>query len=313
MITIPFKDPSSLWQMDDFTFNQWRRENDLPILFQYFSDNLPYFDEWVEVNNFNNQLLLEVVPTGSLFKGDSEKNFVRYVRYNDENHRYCRIIDDKMLNILKNNSNNVIQEERKIIPYILWGQRKLKKRNFIDFQLPNEGKTDTFIFNCKRTETLSNGVNITRAVLYNKFQVLKLGGVRLSPLLVIRNRNLDFTDMDGIKLIDNFVAEGPNISYSSCSDMIFINSKVYFLYFFQCVMDNFYCNNSSIQDIHYHKCQFHTQDRYGFMIENSNVYNLELDKCDIYKIGINNCEINGFKYTISTKCDVFLNMIIYEE
>jgi hypothetical protein len=45
-MSVPLFGVQSLWEKTPDAFNEWRAENDLPILYEYFLERLPAFKEW---------------------------------------------------------------------------------------------------------------------------------------------------------------------------------------------------------------------------------------------------------------------------
>lgn len=64
---------NQLWSMKPHEFNEWRAANDLPKLFDFLKGLLPGFDTWLNALPFGMDVVLRVVPTGDIFKGEKKK------------------------------------------------------------------------------------------------------------------------------------------------------------------------------------------------------------------------------------------------
>ena len=58
---------SDIWKLSASDFNQWRRENDLPKLMDFFSESLPYFSEWQKKHKLTNEIIISHDHTGDFF------------------------------------------------------------------------------------------------------------------------------------------------------------------------------------------------------------------------------------------------------
>lgn len=48
-----FENILKLWNLTPDKFNEWRRKNDLPVLYRKFQRELPRFQEWLDSYNLN--------------------------------------------------------------------------------------------------------------------------------------------------------------------------------------------------------------------------------------------------------------------
>src|SRR5689334_5788401 len=66
----PNADVTALWQMPAHEFDQWRRENDLPALLEFFKEVLPHFREWQSVFGISDAVFLAPTEPSRFFLGE---------------------------------------------------------------------------------------------------------------------------------------------------------------------------------------------------------------------------------------------------
>jgi hypothetical protein len=283
-------DPSTLWNMSPYDFNEWRAANDISELFAYFATILPHFDEWTKTLPFDSSVIVRIVPTGDLFKGEKKKVAIErhngvpgqrvfecFEHANEDPVAYWRIREQSVI---------VLGEFE---PYLKWAKGTLWRNRFFTYDRLNNSKTDTFLYGSWRGEPI-NGY-MTSATLFHDFTVLKLGQVELPRHAIMGSRNLDFADLDFL-----IISEGhhgsywTHISFSSCRQLHFINANFAFLSFYQCAMDKFFCDDSRIQDFNFYK---------------TSVLEFRLTRTFVYRLGfiesrvtpfIENCELREVNF-----------------
>jgi hypothetical protein len=48
-----------LWSLSPEAFNQWRRENDYPVIFSAFEKDLPFLKGWMDQESISKELMFE--------------------------------------------------------------------------------------------------------------------------------------------------------------------------------------------------------------------------------------------------------------
>jgi len=282
--------PENLWAMEPRQFNEWRSQNDIPVLMEYLSKLLPRFGEWLETLPFDSYVINRFFPTGSLFKGDTSK--IAYERPGDipgEKIYECRDILEEDPVTWWALRQKTIQVLGIFEPYFLWAKKNLKKQRFFTINLINQQQIDTFEY--RSWSGLNVDGCITRANLFYDFVVLKLGQFKLPRGLTFCGRNLDFTDLDFLEINgDGHGSAWTTINYSSCREFSIENSEMYFLTFHQCRFQKFSCSNSKIQDVYFEK-----SDISEFYLSNSMVYRMGFSSSNITPF-ISDCEIREVNY-----------------
>lgn len=275
-MTNSYPDPKQLWGMNPHEFNEWRATNDLPILFNFLQDLLPSFNEWINELPFGMEVVLRIVPTGDIFKGDKKKVAIK--RSGDlpgTTVIECREGTAEEAKKYWQHKDREIEILGEIEPYFRWAKRTLGRKRFFIWDTLNGQVADDFLYGSWSTNP--NGVS--QASLFRSFDVLKLGQVLLRQMVVIGSRNLDFCDLDGLHVTEDF--HGSSwifINYSSCQDIKFsnINQTMAFVKFHKCSMNKFTCQNSKLQD---------------FYFEQTDVSELRLENSFIYKMGFKDSNI----------------------
>ena len=76
-MSVPLFDISMLWNLSPEVFNEWRANNDLPIVYQHFLGLLPAFHEWTAESGIDRAVFCRTVPVGELFSGNAQITLVR--------------------------------------------------------------------------------------------------------------------------------------------------------------------------------------------------------------------------------------------
>lgn len=280
----------NLWSMKPDEFNQWRRENDLPILFDYFKEFLPGFNEWLAEHNITKEIFLEVVPTGALFKGDNDQIYYD-VSIEGKKNIYVRDIffNEQRFKDRCKKENIEIKKCFIFKPYLLWGKKKFKKDKFIFYDEANNQRSGTFVY------TLWSVINLpqaSRAHLFKQFKVLKLGGIKIGERITIGGKNLDFTDLDNLTINERFHgSRWTNISFSSCRNLVFDEAEISFFEFNDCHIEDINFNKSKIQDF-----KFINSTIQGFKLQNTYTNRLSFEKTVLSGLDIYRCELINFLY-----------------
>ncbi|MCD4500239.1 potassium channel family protein [Chromobacterium vaccinii] len=279
-----------LWNLPSHNFNEWRANNDLPLLFSFFRRLLPGFSDWLDSLSFGEDVALRIVPTGSIFKGGKKTVIKRSCNEPGTYVIECfegTIVEAKARWERGAETIEIIGE---IEPYFKWAKKALGRKRFFSYDDANPLQiTDTFLYGS--WHGLSN--NQTVAHLFKDFAVLKLGQVVLTGIFNSGPRNLDFTDLDFLTITKIFPGSyWTTISYSSCRKIFFHDVEIAFFTFHQCSIENFYCKNSRLQD-------FYFERNLGYELKlnltDSFVHNMGFKGTPLLPL-IDNCELRNFNY-----------------
>lgn len=169
--------PAEMWNLDYEEFNKWRRENDLPKLFNFFGKHLPHFNDWLSESKLTVEYILQTDRPGNFFYWDVPVYVVEYVD-EDKRTRYMFIpVENK---IHESQIERRIKEKKdnwkvlKFTPYLRWAKKKLGTAKIIDAH--HAGKIETFRYTVRSAPDVPE---MSSAVLISGFTVLKLGGVTI--------------------------------------------------------------------------------------------------------------------------------------
>jgi len=263
-------------------FNEWRAQNDLPQLFEYLAGMLPKFRDWLNGLPFDLSVALRIVPTGALFKGQENKTVIK--RPNDDGTTFVYDCFEGSSDEAKTwwrARNRQIEVLGEIEPYFKWAKRTLGRERFFMYDKVNRQITDDLSYR----SWLGLNVNgqVTQASLFHDFPVLKLGQIILHRNTIIGSRNLDFCDLDYLRIEDDFHGSyWTTIHYSSVRDIEFSNASIAFFTFHKCAVGTFIATNSQLQD---------------FYFEFTDVSKLKLKDCFVFRMGFKESDITPFIQT----------------
>ncbi|MFX1453432.1 MAG: potassium channel family protein, partial [Promethearchaeota archaeon] len=289
VMSIQLYNIQSLWNMSVDDFNQWRKQNDLPILFKYLATKLPGYNEWLSVNSFSTKYLLDIIPTGELFKGKQVKKIVEYQANKKKCIEVVESAEEENLKRRLDITGAKSTKTRSFVPYFKWAKENLGKRRFIISDTRNEQYSDTFIYNL--WEATSMGT-LSRAKLFKEFAVLKLGEIKVGNRIIINGKNLDFTDLDYLEIQGDFHGSlAASVAFSSCRDIKIVNATMHHYTFHQCNIENLLCQNATIQDF-----IFDRSDVHNVLFINSFINGLTFFNSKVANINFDKSEINRFHY-----------------
>ena len=280
-------DIQSLWKLSPEDFNTWRQENDLPQLLEFFRKELPHFDEWLLKFNITDTDFCLAPHTSQWFLENRNLNFYEYKRDGKKEFVICRSFEEKF-EFLSKHHEIIKLREFNFIPYLSWGASRVGKKEFIEIDKANKGFSNTLSFG------MWSG---SRAYLLKNFQVLKLGQVNLVDGTLISNRNLDFVDLDGLTVNGHFHGSyATEINFSSCRNVKLLHAGLHHINFRNCVVDNFLCDNSKIQDFVYINCSLN-----NFKCSQSSINGLTIKETVFSQPLIDSTEIQRLSFTPQTK------------
>lgn len=176
-IPAPIIDANTLWSMADDQFNEWRQVNDYPRIIQSCKDNLDCFEDWMNDQKVDDQILIKYSP--SAFLKEDETLYVYTLIGNDnkeimtQEYRKYEVGEQK-------NIHYSVKERADYLTYPFWYKKKFKKRADLPSLRERTG----------RSTVLSTGL-----------ELLDLGNCTVNGLF-IKDRKLDFVNLSDLSLIN---------------------------------------------------------------------------------------------------------------
>lgn len=291
--------PDALWRMSPEAFNDWRANNDIPALIEFLRTLLPAFSEWEKSLPFDSSVTMRVVPTGDIFKGATRKVVIEYDKWGTGRSTFeCFDGTSEEVEVYWDKREKRVKIHGEFEPYFAWAKRKLGRKRFFSYDKVNGQRTDTFQFTGWE---IRNAVGaLSHAQLLRELQVLKLGQISLGKGTVIGGRNLDFTDLDYLIIEDDFHGSLRTvISYSSCRKITVRSANIAFVSFYQCVINEFVCDDSKIQDFSFDEVKSMIGET-AISLSNSSVYKLIFNGSAVAPM-VENCELRETEFIPSSK------------
>lgn len=282
--------PAELWKLDPDEFNKWRRENDLQILFEKFTQCLPHFNQWLKENDLSIEFILKTDQPGQFFYWDKEtylitttgSNFTRYSFAPIENADH----ENRILKISSINQEGEHSELQKFTPYLFW----VKSKHGIDKPIKtNRNEFETFR---QVGGTAPDVPEQSTSIIAPGIQVLKLGGTTIDGWWKLNYRNLDFTDLDYLTVEgkDSF-GRSHQIFYTTCQNILAKGVEADFTEFYQCEFRNLQIVNSRLNGLQFFDC-----DIFKATFENSSIANLIIVKGSANSFSFNRVEVENIIY-----------------
>jgi hypothetical protein len=283
-LSVPYHNPEELWGLPSDKFNEWRANNDLPLLLEYFLKKLPQFQLWLDTFDIDAKLFCKLVPTGQIFLGEGKKLFVMEPRDNEQFVFYRPWPISREWLLQKHFENNTIAPEHiEIEPYFYWAKKHLGRERYFKIINNNPSKTDTII-----SWSAYNIPHASRASIFGGYQVLKLGGINIGSDIRIGGRNLDFSDLDFLRVEGNWHGSwAAEINYASCKHMTFNAVSLHHFKLRYCYLNNFVCTKSELQLFEFIKC-------YGIegVISESRLIKVSFSECELLSSHQTECILN---------------------
>jgi hypothetical protein len=289
-MSVPYTDPVTLWAMPTDEFNEWRTNNDLPLVFSYLATRLPSFDRWLAENNLTIDRICRIVPSGELFKGGPKK-LAYENKEHDETHTFYRVLETTANLFVERNAerDRSVPAHFEFEPYNCWAKRVLGRDRFFQVSPPNRSKIEGFTFRARAAFTMPSA---SRVSLYSDFQILKLGGINLNGSVDLGRRNLDFADLDFLTIREDWYGPwGININFSSCQHWRFVSARLHHVTFYDCDIEDMLADDSQLQMFTFVKCKTF-QD---CVFTNTRLYKLEFLQCTNFPSFVD-CDLIEFKF-----------------
>lgn len=190
-MTNTYPNPSQLWGMQPHVFNEWRATHDLQKLFEFLKELFPSFETWLQGLPFGMDVVLRIVPTGDLFKGDKKKVvFKRNADIPGVSVIECRDGTPEETKLWWGHRHQEIDILGEFEPYFKWAKKTLGRKRFFIWDKMNRQVSDAFLYGS--WSGLNEDGCVTQAHLFRSFVALKLGQIEIDRLVAIGARNLDF-------------------------------------------------------------------------------------------------------------------------
>jgi hypothetical protein len=249
-MSVPIQDTKKLWALKSDEFNAWRATNDLPLLYAFFLSKLPKFKEWLDAFGIDEQMFCWTVPTGVMFLGEGEQKLMD-VPIGKHTFYTSHHLSDTYY-IWEGTGENIGGKvSKKFVPYIFWVKELLNTNQPFLADKNNNTYLANFTYNMW-TVDFSDQTS-SRAHLFQEFQVLKLGEIKLGMYVDISGRNLDFSDLDNLQITGAHHGNRITlINYASCRGIRFIDAEAFAINFRNCTgtsRDEIQIVNSELQRI----------------------------------------------------------------
>lgn len=272
------EDILALWQMPAHAFNEWRRANDLPELLAFFKQSLPHFDEWQSSHAITDDTFLSATSPSEFFKGTTRKYLASSTGPDFELQRdvtkiffYDRPISTREFDERQMKDFGTVRYQTNwsiwFTPYFCWLRKTKKLRKF-----PNPGQPNAFVDDFCLGRTEAYDTIFSRTFLFSSHRLLKLGGVAIRAAQ-FDNRNLDFVDLDLLRVTGRGSSWETSISYSSCRRMVFKQYTKPFVVF----------EKSSLEEARFEDCHL---ERFRFIdggLSRPRFVNVRMARCELIR------------------------------
>jgi hypothetical protein len=248
-----------LWEMPRHEFDQWRRENDLPQLLAFFRQVLPHFNEWQSAYGVTDEVFLAATQPSKFFTGKSQLFLACSTgpdfdagRDLTNAHFHDRALDLRANEAWQMKDFGEIRYrhdwEVSFTPFFHWLRTAKRIKAF-----PNPSQPSAYVSDFEYGRTEAYNTIFSRTFLFHSHRVLKLGGVKIRAMN-FDNRNLDFVDLDHLKVSGGGTSWQTSVAYSSCRRILFTNYNKPFVSFEKCFLDEPRFENSHLERFEFIDC-----------------------------------------------------------
>lgn len=239
-IDAPQIDSSQLWNMTAEDFNMWRRKNDYPRIIAFLKNKLPQFEDWMSIQKVSDDILIEQSP--SKFLKQEKKIFLYDILDKDQQPK--RILATTEHSIGETFfHNNTVKTKQSIIPYSTWYKKQPAFKPLL------------------LTASLKMG---NKAYFMSELEIINLGSIDIFPQFISGSWDLDFVNLDNLKIKQLNSNCNYRIWFSSAENLT-IDGDLYFLdaysTSFYSVVNPKYSNlkllNGSFQSWSFENCSLH--------------------------------------------------------
>ena len=282
------------WNQDYKDFNFWRKENDIPQLINSFNKNLPDFKIWKETFGITNDHLKDVSNIGEFFRDNEEKVIYKYepIEGVDPPLEKYGIVYPKNLKDLKKRLKKDKNQYWVFTPYLRWAVVRKSWNKLIDKDPKNSLERFTYTLG-----EAPGSQEFCQWYFVSGFKVLKLGGVTLNKYVDVNYKNLDFVNLDHLKIIgDSHGGTVGEIFYSHIDNLTIENATWQSVHFYNCHIFNLKILNSKLTNFIFIDCMIS-----GIYAENSNLQSFHFEKSSINGLTCINTSLDNIKYFSSKK------------
>ncbi|UVL56244.1 potassium channel family protein [Pseudomonas sp. B21-035] len=272
-----------LWKLSPGQFNEWRAKNDLPVIFEYFRETLPDFDVWLATIGISEYEIMLCLPLGCCFNGEGEHVVIKKTTSYRTPQYFCISKSDSSSSQWDSVRESHCEKNEKLAfftPYFEWIKIKTGKELPVDLTRVGLGHTNRFSMGAWRNVRPNSRTSIWRSP-----ELLKLGEVTVPDCTVLSEMNLDFADLDGLRIAGVIYGGFNVISYSSLANLTIENTEQAFYRFKYCRFKDTKILNSKIQDFYFEKCEVG-----NFYAESSTFFRLSFARCRVLPF-IDNCDL----------------------
>lgn len=280
----------NLWQMPAQSFNAWRARNDLPVLFDYFFEHLPRFQEWLETYGLSKHIFCHTVPTGVLFRGSGEQSLYD-VAIDGTAFFNSTVLGDQPYTYEESKPEQRGAQRISYQPYLDWLKRVERKARPLLLDKQNDYWSNRFEYRAHGA-FLEGDVGTPRAFLFRGFPVLKLGDCTISDFVDLNQRNLDFVDLDRLIVTGKWHGQAfKKIAFSSLWGLEIREAELYFVELFNCDGYEIQVTDSKIQDL-----WFVESTSYQTHFSTSGLIKIKFIESEC-GFSFDRCDVVGFVYT----------------
>ena len=259
------REERKIWLKNPESFNDWRRKNDLPEFLKFVKAVLPHFDEWQQHFGVTDEIFLRSNQTSEFFVGYGLHSFYRYFNpwHWDKTHEICSSRAESFLKTKEwaDNNNRKISGTDKFeyelytefVPYFDW---LMTAKKILQFEVQSDYGTSAIVDDFRYNHWTGDAQRSISAELFGRYKALNLGQETISGHL-IRGKNLDFTNLDGLEIRGRRVASTTysKIRYASCREIALVDLDMAFLEFERCHFSDVHIINCDMQDLHFIKVE----------------------------------------------------------
>jgi hypothetical protein len=278
-----------LWRLMPEDFNEWRATNDLPRLRVFLEERLPEFRTWMFQFGITENCFCRVVPTGALFVGDSRRIIYRNNSFYPNRELYSVLETSKQEHAdayrrRGETPPNVTEFE----PYFAWAKRTLKGRRFFPSRAGEPPHLETFEFT---SWTAFDKPMASRETLLGSYELVKIGATVVTDLMPINAKNLDFADLDFLRIEGGLHGSAQQmISFSTCKRWTIEGADLNFWTFHRCDLQESRFNETQL-----YKCSFSRSKGFNVQFARCRLRYVQFDRSGI-PLDFNQCDLVDVKF-----------------
>lgn len=257
-----------LWQFSGHDFNNWRKKHDFPRIVSFLKKRLPKFIDWMESQNLSDEILIEHFPASFL---KEQKEIYLYQVLDENKNKFEMLLTDRYKIGQTIFHKKLIQKKTKIIPYPNWIYNKYPTIKLLNMHIGlSQGRSHYFM---------------------KELELIDLGNCRLSDNYFFDGKNLDFVNLDDVKINRARNNSHLRIWFSSAVNME-INGDLHFIDAYKTIFYDVWDSKYS-----------------NLILKNGMFQNWSLTECDIQLNALNSTlfrwNIDGYNFKgVLNLCDI---------